>query len=127
MWCWDLYWSNDPFVWWSDAKILCEKLTQTELELADMTADYHRWHAAYLELKYPDSSLKAGATSERSGGEIHRMSLEERAAMDRALAKSMTVIDPGYLEETPCVLGSCNRRNMQGGCDVKDCKEPACY
>lgn len=26
----------------------------------------------------------------------------------------------------PCYTGSCSRRNMDGGCDVPGCKEPAC-
>jgi hypothetical protein len=78
------------------------------------------------------TALSAGTVSRvadpkgLSGG-AHPMSVEERAAMDRALMKSVTVIEEGYLEEAPCKSGSCKRRNMQGGCAVKGCKEPACY
>jgi hypothetical protein len=28
---------------------------EAKQRLADMTADYHRWHDAYLRLKYPDA------------------------------------------------------------------------
>lgn len=31
-----------------------ERIAALEQKLADMTADYHRWHQAFLDAKYPD-------------------------------------------------------------------------
>jgi hypothetical protein len=59
-WCWQIYWSDDPFVWWSDVKDLCKRLADTEEKLAGVTDDCLRWHKAYMDLKYPDRSQADG-------------------------------------------------------------------
>lgn len=33
----------------------CKRIGVLEQQLADMTADYHRWHQAYCDAKYPES------------------------------------------------------------------------
>lgn len=37
-----------------------------EAELADMTADYHRWHDAYMELKYPGGGQRVAVTPDQA-------------------------------------------------------------
>jgi hypothetical protein len=35
-------------------------------ELTDMTADYHRWHDAYIELKYPGGGQRVAVTPDQA-------------------------------------------------------------
>lgn len=44
---------------------LLERLARREQELADMTADYHRWHDAFMELKYPGGGKRIASQSDR--------------------------------------------------------------
>lgn len=32
----------------------CKRIGVLEQQLADMTSDYHRWHQAFLDAKYPE-------------------------------------------------------------------------
>jgi hypothetical protein len=37
------------------------RIRELERQLADMTADYHRWHDAYLQLKYPGTGRRVAS------------------------------------------------------------------
>jgi hypothetical protein len=41
--------------------VAAERIRELEAALADMTADYHRWHDAYMTLKYPDGGSRTTA------------------------------------------------------------------
>jgi hypothetical protein len=49
-----------------DAQMSLQKagaeITRLEQELADTTSDYHRWHDAYLRLKYPGIGERVAGT-----------------------------------------------------------------
>jgi hypothetical protein len=62
-----------PMSLWSKRgleKHVAERVAEIKQQLADMTADYHRWHDAYMELKYPDGGKRIETTS-NDGGDKH--------------------------------------------------------
>jgi hypothetical protein len=42
------------------------RIATLEQHLADMTADYHRWHDAYMELKYPGGGQRVAVTPDQA-------------------------------------------------------------
>jgi len=46
--------------------ILTRRMNELAADLADMTADYHRWHDAYMELAYPGGGQRVAVTPDQA-------------------------------------------------------------
>jgi hypothetical protein len=57
---------SDHVVWKSMLNQVREERDALAAELAAMTADYHRWHDAYMELAYPGGGQRVAVTPDQA-------------------------------------------------------------
>jgi hypothetical protein len=101
---------------------LLERLAESEQKLADMTSDYHRWHDAFMDLKYPGTGQRvatAEAAEQPPAGWDQDFASFERLARSNAGTEASITGSPsdGAQTETKGV-------KWNYGCGADDCKHP---
>lgn len=71
-----------------------ERIAALEQKLADMTADYHRWHQAYCDAKYPESVPLSWQQNAARVAELEIENAALRHDLERCMARELALLNP---------------------------------